>query len=155
MLDINSMNKVILIGRLGQNPEVRVIPQTERAVANFTLATNEKFINQSTKESEIRVEWHKIVAWGKTAEFCEKFLTQGKQILIEGKLRTRNWQDKDGNKRYTTEVHVGNITLLGKREDTAGGQDFGRRQEASNFPPEKPTPEIQVENDNNDDEVPF
>jgi len=147
------MNKVILIGRLGQNPEVRYIPQTERAVANFTLATNEKFIIQSTNESEIRAEWHKIVAWGKLAEFCEKFLVQGKQILVEGKLRTRNWQDKDGNKRYTTEVHAGNITLLGKREDTASGQNFGERKEVSEFPSEKPTPEIQVKND--DDEIPF
>ncbi|MFC2167071.1 single-stranded DNA-binding protein [Acidobacteriota bacterium] len=151
MRDINSMNKVILIGRLGQNPEVRYIPQTERAVANFTLATNEKFINSSTNESEIRAEWHKIVAWGKLAEFCEKFLVQGKQILIEGKLRTRNWQDKDGNKRYTTEIHAGNITLLGKREDTATGQNFGRKQDVSEFPSEKPAPEIQVD----DDEVPF
>ncbi|MFC2161290.1 single-stranded DNA-binding protein [Acidobacteriota bacterium] len=153
MRDINSMNKVILIGRLGQNPEVRYIPQTERAVANFTLATNEKFYSPTTNESEIRAEWHKIVAWGKLAEFCEKFLVQGKQILVEGKLRTRNWQDKDGNKRYTTEVHAGNIVLLGKREDTASEQNFGGRQEVSEFPPKKAEPEIQV--DNEDDEVPF
>ncbi|MCJ7579530.1 MAG: single-stranded DNA-binding protein [Candidatus Aminicenantes bacterium] len=151
MRDVNSLNKVILIGRLGQNPEVRYIPQTERAVANFTLATNEKFINSSTNESEIRAEWHKIVAWGKLAEFCEKFLVQGKQILVEGKLRTRNWQDKDGNKRYTTEVHAGTITLLGKREDTASEQTLGGGQEISEFPREKSAPEIQID----DDEVPF
>lgn len=150
MRDINSLNKVILIGRLGQNPELRYIPQTERAVANFTLATNEKYYNPSSNESDIRAEWHRIVAWGKQAEFCEKFLKQGKQILVEGKLRTRNWQDKDGNKRYTTEVHATNIILLGKREDTAAEQDFAER-DASEFPGEKPTPEIVDEND----EVPF
>ena len=151
MRDINSLNKVILIGRLGQNPEVRYIPQTERAVANFTLATNEKFYSPTTNESDIRAEWHKIVAWGKLAEFCEKFLVQGKQILVEGKLRTRNWQDKEGNKRYTTEIHAGNIVLLGKREDTAAPQNFGGGQEVSEFPSEKPAPEVPED----DDEVPF
>ena len=151
MRDINSMNKVILIGRLGQNPEVRYIAQNERAVANFTLATNEKLFNPSTNESSIRAEWHKIVAWGKLAEFCEKFLVQGKQILVEGKLRTRNWQDKDGNKRYTTEIHAGSIILLGKREDTASRENFEGGHKVSEFPSEKAAPEIQID----DDEVPF
>jgi single-strand DNA-binding protein len=144
------MNKVILIGRLGQNPELRYIPQTERAVANFTLATNEKYYNPTTNESDIRVEWHKIVAWGKQAEFCEKYLRQGKQILVEGKLRTRNWQDKEGNKRFTTEIHAQNIVFLGKREDSAAEPDFGEH-DVSEFPSEKPSPEV-VEDD---DEVPF
>lgn len=150
MRDINSMNKVILIGRLGQNPELRYIPQTERAVANFTLATNEKYYNPTTNESDIRVEWHKIVVWGKQAEFCEKYLTQGKQILVEGKLRTRNWQDKEGNKRFTTEIHAQNIVFLGKKEDPAAGQDF-EEHDTSEFPSEKPAPDVVEE----DDEVPF
>ncbi len=150
MRDINSLNKVLLIGRLGQNPELRYIPQTERAVANFTLATNEKYYNPNTNESDIRAEWHKIVAWGKLAEFCEKFLTQGKQILVEGKLRTRNWQDKEGNKRYTTEIHAGNIVLLGKKEDTTTDHNSGEHG-VSEFPSEKPSPEIPED----DDEVPF
>lgn len=150
MRDINSMNKVILIGRLGQNPELRYIPQTERAVANFTLATNEKYYNPTTNESDIRVEWHKIVVWGKQAEFCEKYLTQGKQILVEGKLRTRNWQDKEGNKRFTTEIHAQNIVFLGKREDSAAEKDF-EEHDTSEFPSEKPAPDVVEE----DDEVPF
>jgi len=116
MRDINSLNKVILIGHLGGNPEVRYLPQTERAVARFSLATNERFFNPNTNESSDRTEWHRIVAWGKLAEFCEKYLIQGKQIYIEGKLRTRSWQDKEGNKRYTTEVNAQSIVLLGKRE---------------------------------------
>ena len=90
MRDINSLNKVTLIGRLGRNPEVRYLPQSERAIARFTLATNERYFNPSTNESDIRVEWHRIVAWGKLGEFCEKYLTQGKQIYLEGKLRTRS-----------------------------------------------------------------
>ncbi len=152
------MNKVILIGRLGQNPELRYIPQTERAVANFTLATNEKYYNPTTNESDIRAEWHKIVVWGKQAEFCEKYLTQGKQILVEGKLRTRNWQDKDGNKRFTTEIHAQNIVFLGKREDSAAEHDFEERK-VSEFPSEKSSPEAAEEPSpevvEDDDEVPF
>ena len=73
MRDINSLNKVLLIGRLGGNPELRYLPQTERAVAKFTLATNERYFNPSTNESDVRVEWHRIVTWGKLAEFCEKY----------------------------------------------------------------------------------
>lgn len=118
MRDVNSLNKVILIGHLGGNPELRYIPQTERAVANFNVATNERYFNPSTNESDVRAEWHRIVAWGKLAEFCEKYLTQGKQILVEGRLRTRSWQDREGNRRYTTEVHAQNIVLLGKKEDS-------------------------------------
>lgn len=119
MRDVNSLNKVLLIGHLGGNPELRYIPQTERAVANFNLATNERYFNPSTNESDVRAEWHRIVTWGKLAEFCEKYLTQGKQILVEGRLRTRSWQDRDGNRKYTTEVHAQNIVLLGKKEGTA------------------------------------
>lgn len=118
MRDVNSLNKVILVGHLGQNPELRHIPQTDRSVANFSLATNERYFNPSTNESDVRAEWHRIVAWGKLAEFCEKYLTQGKQILVEGRLRTRSWQDREGNRKYTTEVHAQNIVLLGKKEDS-------------------------------------
>ena len=105
----------MLIGHLGRNPEIRYLPQTERPVARFTIATNERFYNPNTNETSDRTEWHRIVAWGKLAEFCEKYLTQGKQIYLEGKLRTRSWEDKEGNKRTTTEVNAQTITLLGKR----------------------------------------
>ena len=153
MRDINSLNKVILIGRLGRNPELRYIPQTERAVANFNLATNEKYFNPNTNESDIRAEWHRIVAWGKLAEFCEKYLTQGKQVMIEGKLRTRSWQDRDGNKKFTTEVHAQNIVLLGKREDTAEERAFTSPASPSEFPEEDRSPAM--EEGAEDDEVPF
>jgi single-strand DNA-binding protein len=153
MRDVNSLNKVILIGHLGQNPELRYIPQTERAVANFTLATNERIFNPNTNESDIRAEWHRIVVWGKLAEFCEKYLAKGKQILLEGRLKTEKWQDRDGNQRYTTKVHAYSITMLGKRDEsiskeesfTDTDQDFSpdfRDDEAG------PVPE-------DDDEVPF
>ena len=126
------------------------MPQTERAVANFTLATNERFFNPNTNVSDIRAEWHRIVAWGKLAEFCEKFLTQGKQVLVEGKLRTRNWQDREGNKRFTTEVHAQNIILLGKKEETEE-RTYEEISSPGNFPEEERTAPSSEE----DDEVPF
>jgi len=82
MRDINSLNRVMLIGHLGGDPEIRYIPQTERPVARFTLATNERLFNPTTNETSDRTEWHRIVAWGKLAEFCEKYLNRGRQIYL-------------------------------------------------------------------------
>lgn len=154
MRDVNSLNKVILIGRLGQDPELRYIPQTDRAVSNFSLATNERIFHPNTKESDMRTEWHRIVAWGKLAEFCEKYLSKGKQILVEGRLRTDKWQDRDGNQRYTTKIHAQSITLLGKREDTSTGEAFPATEEDSaDFPDDtKALPDTKSDDD---DEVPF
>ena len=154
MRDVNSFNKVILIGRLGQDPELRFIPQTDRAVANFSLATNERSFSPNTSESEIRTEWHRIVVWGKQAEFCEKYLNKGKQVLIEGRLKTEKWQDRDGNQRYTTKIHAYSITLLGKREDTTTEEtSYGKENPDSELPEGKEMiPEIKTDED---DEVPF
>jgi single-strand DNA-binding protein len=154
MRDINSMNKVILIGRLGGKPELRYLPQTERAVARFTLATNERIFNPKTSESQIRAEWHRIIAWGKLGEFCEKYLTQGKQVYIEGKLRTRSWQDRDGNKRSTTEIEAQSIVLLGKREEVAEVEPFPAEPAAPASGIEE-EPGFQEEGGGGDDEVPF
>ena len=153
MRDINSLNKVILIGRLGQNPELRYLPQTERAVAKFSLATNERYYSPSTNESDIRVAWHRIVTWGKLAEFCEKYLNQGKQIYLEGKLRTRTWQDREGNKRSTTEIEAQNIVLLGKKGDFEE-----KPSEEPESPPSEPPEEEASSSDKDwedEDEVPF
>jgi len=161
MRDTNSLNKVILVGRLGQKPEMKYLPQKERQVARFTLATNERFFNTATRESKDRTEWHKIGVWGKQAEFCEKYLDKGKLILIEGKLRTRSWQDKDGNKRTTTEIEAENITLLGKREEYGAAAET-REAEPSDFEPrgggpaggEFP-PDDEPATGGGDDDVPF
>ncbi len=123
MREINSLNKVMLIGNLGANPEMRYLPQQERKVARFNIATKERLFNPNTRESSERTEWHRIVVWGKLAEFCEKYLLKGRQILVEGRLRTRDWQDKEGNKRRTTEVEALNIVLLGKREGGSATSD--------------------------------
>ena len=154
MRDINSLNRVTLIGRLGQNPEVRYLPQTERAIARFTLATNERFLNPKTSQTDNRTEWHRIVVWGKLAEFCGKFLTQGKQIYIEGKLRTRSWQDKDGNKRFTTEIEARNIILLGKKEGPAEEQAYPEQKPAPDFPAEGYETSPDKEGEGGDD-IPF
>jgi single-strand DNA-binding protein len=154
MRDINSLNKVTLIGRLGQKPEVRYLPQTERAVARFTMATNERFLNPKTNQTDDRTEWHRIVVWGKLAEFCEKFLTQGKQIYLEGKLRTRSWQDKEGNKRFTTEIEARNIILLGKREEAVEEPAYPEPKAAPASVPEEDETPPEKEGEGGDD-IPF
>ncbi len=154
MRDINSLNKVLLIGHLGQDPELRYLPQTERAVAKLSLATNERLFNPSTNESTDRTEWHRIVVWGKLAEFCEKYLNRGKQILIEGKLRTRSWQDKDGNKKYATEIEAQSITLLGKRENVVEEESSSKSEAIPDFPKADDTTQADKEGEG-EDEVPF
>jgi single-strand DNA-binding protein len=155
MRDINSMNKVILIGRLGGKPELRFLPQSERAIARFTLATNERSFNPKTNESSVRVEWHKLIAWGKLGEFSEKYLTQGKQVYIEGKLRTRSWQDRDGNKRSTTEIEAQTIILLGKREETADVEPFPSPEGTGPEPSIEEEPGFKDGEGEGNDEVPF
>lgn len=106
-----SVNKVILVGHLGSDPEVRYTP-SGKAVANFSLATTERFTNKEGEKEE-RTEWHKIVAWARLGEICGEYLTKGSQIYIEGRLQTRNWEDRDGNKRYTTEIVAQAMQMLG------------------------------------------
>ena len=151
MRDVNSLNKVILVGRLGGKPELRYLAQSETAVANFSLATNERTFNPNTNESDTRVEWHRIVAWGKQAEFCEKFLSQGKQVLVEGRIRTRKWQDREGNTKYTTEIHSQNIVLLGKKEVSVDDRPYPESKSEPEFPSEN----ISTPEEKDDDEVPF
>jgi single-strand DNA-binding protein len=154
MRDVNSLNKVILVGHLGRNPEARFLPGTERKVVHFTLATGERFFNKTTNEAVKKTEWHKIVVWGPVADFCEKYLATGKQILLEGKLRTRQWQDKDGNKRSTTEVEAQNIVLLGKREDSGQEEAVAASQATPDFPMEGDET-AHGSGSGGDDDVPF
>ena len=104
------LNKAILIGNLGRDPEVKYTP-SGLAVANFTIATTEKWTKDGKKEE--KTEWHRLVAFGRLAEICGEYLQKGKQIYAEGKLQTRDWTDKDGNKRYTTEIVVSQMQMLG------------------------------------------
>jgi len=118
---MRGVNKVILVGNLGRDPEVRYI-KDGTAVANLRLATSETWNDQNGQKQE-RTEWHRVVAWGKLAEIAKEYMSKGRQIYVEGKLQTRSWDDRDGNKRYTTEVKADQIIMLGSRGDSAGSRD--------------------------------
>jgi len=113
-----SVNKVILIGHLGADPEIRYTPSGQ-PVANFRLATSESWNDKQGQRQE-KTEWHRIVAWGKLAELCGEYLAKGRQVYVEGRLQTRQWDDRDGNKKYTTEIQAQQITFLGGRGESAG-----------------------------------
>ena len=110
-----SVNKVILVGNVGKDPEVRHLDKGV-SVANFPLATTETYLAKNG-EKVSTTEWHNIVLWRGLAEVTEKYVTKGRQLYIEGRLRTRSWDDKDGVKRYTTEIYADVMQLLGKRDD--------------------------------------
>ena len=139
------VNKAILIGNLGGDPEVRYTPSGV-AVARFNIATSEEWKDRDTGEKRERTEWHRIVAWRRLGEICGEYLSKGKQVYVEGRIQTNAWEDKDGNKRYTTEIVANTVQFLGGR----GADDSYRQQgppvaEYSGPPPQGP----------DDDDIPF
>ncbi len=119
---MGSMNKVILVGNLGADVELRYTPGGT-AVGNVRLATTETWNDKNSGERREQTEWHRVVLWGKQAETLQEYLKKGRQICVEGRLQTRSWEDRDGNKRYTTEVRSDRVVLLGgRREDGDGGR---------------------------------
>jgi len=145
-----SVNKVILIGRLGNNPEIRYT-NTGTAVANFNLATSENWNDKSGQRQE-RTEWHRVVVWGKLAELCEKYLSKGRQAFVEGRLQTRSWDDKDGNKRYTTEIVASTIQFLGSNAQAGAHAGAGAGMSDQGPGPEMGMPQ---ESSFTEDEIPF
>jgi single-strand DNA-binding protein len=143
---MGSVNKVILVGNLGRDPEVRFTPGGQ-AVANFTLATNEVWTDKGGTKQE-RTEWHRIVVFGKQAEMCRDYLSKGRQIYLEGRLQTRQWDDKDGNKRSTTEVVANQVVFLGGRGG-GGGEGGGGASGSGSSAQEPPDAAL------NDDDIPF
>jgi single-strand DNA-binding protein len=121
----NGINKVILIGNVGRDPELRYT-QNGTAVANFSLATSEKYTKKDGTAVD-STEWHNIVAWARLAEICGEYVTKGRQVYIEGRIQTRKWEDSDGATRYTTEIVAQNMQMLGGRGDSAAaaGPDAG------------------------------
>jgi single-strand DNA-binding protein len=111
-----SVNKAIVVGNMGSDPEVKFTPGGQ-AVANFSIATTDKWEKDGQKQE--RTEWHRIVVWGKLAELCGQYLRKGRQVYVEGRLQTREWQDKDGNKRTTTEIVAQGVQFLGKNDQAA------------------------------------
>ncbi len=111
------INKVILIGNLGSDPEVRYTPSGV-AVAQFNIATSEEWKDKDSGEKKERTEWHRIMAWRRLGEICGEYLSKGQQVYVEGRIQTNTWEDKEGNKRYTTEIIANTVQFLGKRESS-------------------------------------
>jgi single-strand DNA-binding protein len=135
---MGSVNKVMLVGNLGRDAEVRYTPGGA-AVATLNLATTDTWIDKSGQKQE-RTEWHRVILWGKPAESLQEYLTKGKQIYVEGRLQTRQWDDKDGNKRSTTEIKADRVTLL-----SSGGGNGGGSSHAAPVDPHGPP----------EDDIPF
>ena len=175
-----SVNKVILVGNLGKDPELRYTP-SGTAVATFSLATSETFKDREGNK-QTKTEWHNIVVWRQLAEICGKYLHKGKQIYVEGKIQNRSYDDRDGNKRYISEVVMNEMQMLGSRDDNqqgggggyAGGQNQTYNQGGQNSNQNQPTQNQPAQNQpaqnsggqqqggsfeepvfNPDDEIPF
>lgn len=149
-----AINKVILVGNVGKDPEIRHL-DSGVAVANFPLATSESYIAKNGDKVET-TEWHNIVVWRGLADVAEKYVTKGRQLFIEGKIRTRSWDDKDGNKRYTTEIVADVMQLLGPRPDNQQSDNNSRygdkKAESGGF---SSISEPDVEEPGGDDDLPF
>ncbi len=148
-----SVNKVILVGHLGKDPELSYIPSGQ-SVTKFTMATNRTYKDKSGETKEV-TDWHNIVAWGKLGEICAQFLAKGRQAYVEGQIRTRSWEDREGKKRTTTEIVADNVVLLGSRGEGMA-EVPSRPAEAARAGPfpedtfgESGSPEI------TDDDIPF
>lgn len=143
-----SVNKVILVGNLGKDPDLRYTA-SGTAVCNFSIATTESYKDRDGNKQE-KTEWHSIVAWRQLAEICGKYLVKGKQVYIEGKLQTRKWEDRDGNTRYTTEVVADQMQMLGRVGDSPAQQREQPAQSQQEAPSQPEQPSF-----NPDDDIPF
>lgn len=150
-----SLNKVILIGNLGKDPELRYT-SSGQAVVNFSLATSERWQGKEGDKQE-RTEWHRIVVWGAQGEMCSKYLSKGRQVYLEGRIQTRQWEDKDGQSRYTTEITATRVLFLGgggEGGSSGGGGGGGSEPWASQAPASQPDTGGYNESFS-DDDIPF
>lgn len=146
---MSGLNKVMLIGRLGKDPEIRYTTAGV-AIANFTIATSEEWKDKESGDKKERTEWHRIAAFGKLGEICGEYLSKGKQIYVEGRIQTRAWDDKDGNKRYTTEIIASDVQFLDKKDSgNSSKRDFNNNDTADR---DIPGP---IHHDAKDDDIPF
>jgi single-strand DNA-binding protein len=145
---MSSLNKAMVIGRLGADPDVRYT-QSNTAVATMSVATTERYKDRNGELQE-NTEWHRIVAWGRLAEICQQYLKKGSLAYFEGPIQTREWEDKDGQKRYTTEIKALSMQMLDSRGDSGGSS-----APAKNNKPEPKTVEIDDSFDDMDDDLPF
>ena len=127
-----SVNKVILLGRVGSDPEVKFMP-SGNAVVNLSIATNRKFKNQDSGSYEDKTEWHRVVFFNKPAETIGQYVRKGQQLYVEGRLQTRKWQDKDGVEKYSTDIISDNFTFVGSKSDVADDIAPQKNQESNDF----------------------
>ena len=158
---MSSVNKVILIGNIGKDPEVRYLPSGD-AVANLTLATSENWTDKASGDKKEATEWHRVAFFGRTAEVAGQYLKKGAKIYVEGSLRTRKWQDKDGQDRYTTEVRGDVMRMLDRRGEGSGSMEQeppqmeSRPAESRRSPPAKAAPARAASGfEDMDDDIPF
>jgi single-strand DNA-binding protein len=148
------INKAIIVGNLGQDPEVRYMPSGD-AVTNVSIATSESLKDKSSGQEQERTEWHRVVFFGKLAEIAGEYLRKGSQVYVEGKLRTRKWQDQEGNDKYTTEIVVdgfdGKMQMLGSKGGD-GGQQSAPQQSRQQAPQQQTKPQAM---DDFDSDIPF
>ena len=141
------VNKVILVGNLGQKPEMRYTA-TQTAVANLSIATTESWKDKESGENRDKTEWHRVVFFGNLAEIAEKYLDKGSSVYIEGKIQTRKWQDKEGKDRWTTEVLGNQLTMLGSKNSSDSSEEVSNSSDTP-FPEDDSGPGL------TDDDIPF
>lgn len=146
-----SLNKVMLIGRLGQDPELKYTPSGS-AVCNFSMATSESWTDKAGQKQE-KTEWHRIVVWGKLAELCNQYLGKGRQAFVEGKLQTRSWEDKEGQKKYTTEVMANTVQFLDSKQ--AAGASMGGEKNTAVAESTAPAYNLEASDSFASDDIPF
>lgn len=146
---MSSLNKAMVIGRLGADPDVRYT-QSNTAMATMSVATTERYKDKNGELQE-NTEWHRIVAWSRLAEICQQYLKKGSLVYFEGPIQTREWEDKDGQKRYTTEIKALNMQMLDSRGDSGGSS----APASNNKKTEKQPVEIDSSFDDMDDDLPF
>lgn len=147
------VNKVILVGNCGKDPETRYTPSGS-AVTNVSIATSEQWTDKQSGQKQERTEWHNVVFFNRLAEIAGEYLRKGSQIYVEGQLRTRKWQDKSGQDRYTTEIVANEMQMLGSRG--AGGGDYAPPpQQSSSNNNSQPAPQMAPVDDSFDDDIPF
>jgi single-strand DNA-binding protein len=155
---MGSVNKVILVGNLGADPELKYTP-SNRPVCNLSVATNEVWKDKTGQKQE-KTEWHRVNVWGEQAEHCSKYLAKGRSVYVEGRLQTRSWDDKDGKKRYSTEVVAERVVFLQGAGGGAGGADSavggrGKRGFGEESPASPPAAEAPAAPPPGDDDIPF
>ena len=148
-----SVNKVILVGNVGRDPELRYT-QSGQPVASFSIATNERFKDRDGNWKD-RTEWHRIVAWARLAEICGEYLRKGSQVYVEGRIQTRDWEDKEGNKRQTTEIVALSMQMLGRRGEGGGPMMGGSDDSQARGGGDDPLSQAGGGGGGADDEIPF